>query len=361
MKQPEIALLISTYQRSAHLRRALESIALQREVDGLLEVVVTDDGSTDETAEIVAEFARRTPFRVGFTTHPHGGFQLAKCRNEGARASTAPYLLFLDGDCVLPRDHVRKHLDHRRPNTVMAGDCARLEEEPSSRVTLEIVRGGAFAEWAPANELKRLRKADRSSRFYQLIRHPTKPKLIGNNVGIWRRDYERVNGYDENYVGWGCEDDDLRHRLRRAGIKIASILRWTHTYHLWHPNVASMPANWKDGQNVRYLLRNGRLTQCRDGLKKRSLDDLAIRVVGSPAAGHPVAEWLQRRFDRGTSGPRPEVEILMLPGSGAFSGRADCNVLIAVDPAQTKAVKNAHLVLHPRCGEEVEQALAAVA
>ncbi len=359
MNQPQIALLISTYQRPAHLRRALESVALQSDVDGLLEVVVTDDGSTDETASIVSEFARRAPFRVGLTTHEHGGFQLARCRNEGARASTAPYLLFLDGDCILPRDHVRKHLDHRRPNTVMAGDCVRLEEETSECVTLDVIRMGAFTAWAPAGELKRLRKADRSARFYRLIRHPTKPKLIGNNVGIWRRDYERVNGYDENYQGWGCEDDDLRHRLRKAGIGIASILRWTHTFHLWHPNVASMPANWKDGANVRYLLRPGRLTQCRNGLHKRSVDELAIRLVGKPTESHPVADWLRGRFGMSPGAVRPEVEILV--GDGRFSGRADCNVLIAVDPAHASTVKGAHIVLHPQSGDEVEQALARVA
>jgi glycosyltransferase involved in cell wall biosynthesis len=359
MNQPEIALLISTYQRPAHLRRALESVALQQGVDGQMEVVVTDDGSTDETANIVSEFAARVPFRVGFTTHEHGGFQLARCRNEGARSSSAPYLLFLDGDCVLPRDHVRKHLDHRRPNTVMAGDCARLDEEPSARVTLEVIQRGEFTAWAPDSELKRLRKADRSARFYRLIRHPTKPKLIGNNVGIWRRDYERVNGYDENYHGWGCEDDDLRHRLRKAGVQIASILRWTHTYHLWHPNVASMPAHWKDGANVRYLLRPGRLTQCRNGLHKRSVDELAIRIVARTTESHPVADWLRGRFGIGTSVERPEVEILV--GEGRFSGRADCNVLIAIDPAHTSAVKGAHLVLHPQTGDEVERALAGVA
>ncbi len=110
MSPPEIALLMSTYQRPAHLRRALESIALQQGVEGRMELVVTDDGSTDETPQIVAEFARRVPFRVGFTTHEHTVFRLSRCRNEGAKASQAPYLLFLDGDCILPRDHVWQHL-----------------------------------------------------------------------------------------------------------------------------------------------------------------------------------------------------------------------------------------------------------
>jgi glycosyltransferase involved in cell wall biosynthesis len=354
--------LMSTYQRPAHLRRALESIALQEGVDGRMELVVTDDGSTDETASIVAEFASRAPFRVGFTTHPHTEFRLSRCRNEGVRASTAPYLLFLDGDCILPRDHVRKHLEHRRPNTVMAGDCCRLEREVSERVTLDVIHSGEFTQWGPASEIKRLKKVDRSSRFYRLIRHPTKPKLIGNNVGIWRRDYERVNGYDENYQGWGCEDDDLRHRLRRAGIGIVSILRWTYTFHLWHPNVASMPAEWKDGQNVKYLLRKGRLTRCRNGLEKRSLDDLAIRVVSDDVQAHPIVDWARRRFRSAANHPRPEVEILLLPGRGRFSGKADCNVLVALDPIATSdpQARRAHLTINA-AADDLEQALAAVA
>jgi glycosyltransferase involved in cell wall biosynthesis len=348
MSAPEIALLMSTYQRPRHLRLALESVALQEGVLEQMELVVTDDGSTDETADIVAQFARRAAFRVGFTTHPHTTFRLSRCRNEGARATTAPYLLFLDGDCILPRDHVRTHLKRRRSGTVMAGDCVRLDEATSRQITVHAVRSGDFEHWAPRHELKRLAKLDRTARFYRLIRHPTKPKIIGNNVGIWRSDYERVNGYDENYEGWGCEDDDLRHRLRRAGVQIASILRWTHTYHLWHPPDTTMPARWREGANISYYLRKGRLTRCRNGLAKRSLDEVDIRVVGFPDIPHPLAQQVESRFGtkRGGGG---EVEIVLLPGPGRFSGRADCNVLVALEPAALRSplMKKAHVTIGP--------------
>src|SRR3954471_7635786 len=98
MSQPEIALLMSTFERPRHLRLALESIARQSGVEGRMELVVTDDGSTDETPEIVRDFAASVNFPVEFTTHPHTTFQLARGRNEGVRASRAPYILFLDGD-----------------------------------------------------------------------------------------------------------------------------------------------------------------------------------------------------------------------------------------------------------------------
>ncbi len=373
MSEPEIALLLSTYQRPHHLRRALESIALQRDVAGKIELVVTDDGSTDETPAIVAEFARKAPFPVGFTTHPHSTFRLSRCRNEGVRASRAPYLLFLDGDCVLPPDHVRLHLAHRRPGCVMAGDFCRLDQATSERVSLEVVRSGEYQQWAPASELRRLRKQDRAARFYRLIRHPRKPKLIGNNVGIWRADFERVNGYDENFEGWGCEDDDLRCRLHASAVQIASILRWTHTYHLWHPTDVTAPATWKQGANVDYFLRKGRLSRCRNGLHKRELEDLSIRIVGYTSRPQEVARLVEGRIG-GKPADAPEVEILFLPGEGRFSGRAECNVLVALDsqPIPARLERAAHLKITPTADqaagphaaftpERFQQALAAVA
>jgi glycosyltransferase involved in cell wall biosynthesis len=373
MSEPEIALLMSTYQRPDHLRRALASIALQQGVDGRFELVLTDDGSTDETPRIVEQFGRSVSFKVGFTTHPHSTFRLSRCRNEGVKASRAPYMLFLDGDCILPSDHVRVHLERRKPGCVMAGDCCRLDCESSARVTPEVIRSGEFQNWAPDDELRRLRKRDRASRFYRLIRHPRKPKLIGNNVGIWRTDYERVNGYDENFQGWGCEDDDLRCRLRKSGVRIESILRWTRSYHLWHPTDITAPSSWKQGPNVTYFLRKGRLTRCRNGLEKRTLEDLSIRVVGRSSRPNLVARLLRGRFGA-KSAARPEVELLFLPGEGRFSGQAECNVLVALEPEAVASplARQAHVTIGPFSPvgsnrpsdfppDQFEQALAAVA
>ena len=61
-----------------------------------------------------------------------------------------------------------------------------------------------------------------------------RPRLTGCNIALWRDDYERVNGFDENFVGWGLEDRDLQVRLGRLGLRFRSIVLATAPCHLWH-------------------------------------------------------------------------------------------------------------------------------
>jgi len=345
---PEIALLISSYQRPDHLRRALLSIALQQSADCPIEVVVTDDGSTDETPDVVRRFAQSVSFPVQFTTHPHAAFQLARCRNEGVAASTAPYILFLDGDCILPPDHVAVHLARRRPGIVMAGDCARLDEQTSARVNEAAIRSGEFTHWASPEEIKRLKRLMRRAARHRWHWRPRKPDLTGNNVGIWRTDYERVNGYDENFVGWGAEDDDLGRRLRRAGVRVRSILRWTYTYHLWHPTEQSKPDIPHLGPNASYMRREGKLIRCRNGMTKRPLEQLRWKVVGGPPPTM-FRKSLPATAAHAGDVP-PEVEIAFSPGAAKFSGRAECNVLVVLEdtPATKRLARDAHILVANR-------------
>lgn len=88
---PDIALCIVTYQRPRNLAMVLESIAVQQGVrPEQMELVVSDDGSTDETPKVVEDFGRRVSFPVKFITHQHLTFQAARCRNAAAAATKAP-------------------------------------------------------------------------------------------------------------------------------------------------------------------------------------------------------------------------------------------------------------------------------
>jgi GT2 family glycosyltransferase len=274
------------------------------------EVVITDDGSDEETLRVVDDFASFSGFPTLLTTHPHDGFQLARCRNDGVRASHAPYLLFLDGDCVLPADHVAWHLRYRQPGMAIAGDCIRLSREVSDQVTLDVIRSGKFQDWGSDDEYRRLRRRHRSTFLYRWIPHPRKPTLIGNNIGLWRADYERVNGFDEEFRGWGCEDDDFSRRLRRVGVKIRSILRDTRTFHLWHPVDVTAPKSWKEGLNVARLMQD-RPAVCQRGLVDslgRTSDTAASPAAASPAASLPISQGAGARLPQVNAAPRKHEE-----------------------------------------------------
>ena len=265
----DIAVIISTFERPGHLERCLASLAVQEGVADRFEVVVTDDGSRDKTLQILTTLARHVAFPLRFTTHKHGGFRLARCRNEGVAASTAPYILFTDGDCILPRDHLRQHLAARRLGWVVGSDCARLDEATSARIDTGAILHGDIERFVPRSESRRIRLKGLRAKAYQWAHVPMRPRLSGNNIALWRDDYEQINGFDEQFIGWGLEDRDLQCRLARLGRRVNSILLTTAPIHLWHPPAPSFARNNVGTRNLDYFKSlHARPMRCVDGLVK---------------------------------------------------------------------------------------------
>ena len=329
---PTLSLIVNTYQKPRHLSLVRESIVLKQHVAGHMEVIVTDDGSTDETPAIVAAYAATAPFPVRLITQPHDGFRLAQVRNRGARIATGDFLLFLDGDCILPRDHVAAYLGRRRPGTAQLGYCARLPKEALSSLVPGRLGAIDLVSLAPRAERRLLAQRHRKAAWHSLVRHPSKPRLAGGNFGVWRADFQRVNGFDERFVGWGQEDDDLGLRLRSSGVRLESILDRTFSLHVWHPSDPSATARWRDGANVTYFLRRGRLAFCRQGLVPRPVesvlwglpDDLRTTALGGPLA-HLLAGARHAR-----PGEPCEIDIVIRPGNGRFLRPAECRLVLAL-------------------------------
>jgi glycosyltransferase involved in cell wall biosynthesis len=350
MGTPDLAIIVTSYQMPWHVRRVLESIRAQR-TSRKLEVVVADDGSTDETPRMVAEFAAAAPFPVRFVTHPHTDFHAARCRNDGVRNSSAPRMLFVDGDCLLPPDHAEQHLQAAQPSTVTCSYCVRMEEAVSPHATIEAVRAGKFVEWATAEQRSTLRHMHYKALWYTAIGHSTKPAFRSGNFSLARSEFERINGFDENFLGWGCEDDDFGRRLRAADIRLLSIINRTYVYHLWHPPAPTRPLRWKQGGNVAYFQRPIRLTRCVNGLLPRAPSDLTVRLADDTAGGKRLLSLLQAHgWTVETSRrARTDLELLCFPGRGRFTARTDCRVLAFFDESLYGRVDSpaAHVVLSP--------------
>lgn len=236
MPPTRISVIIPSFNRPDYLRRVLLSLAAQsRLVD---EVVISDDGSSVDVPAALASVLPELPFPVHFVRQPDEGFRAAKCRNNGIRAATGDYLIFGDQDIVLDRRYVETFARHLRPREFLVGYPARLDAAETARVTDEMVRAGTAAQLASPRERWLVRKQFLKDRWYRLLHglrlRPIGPKLRSGVFGAWRGDLLEVNGFDEEYRGWGGEDDNLGARLHRAGIRGRNVFPRVATVHLYH-------------------------------------------------------------------------------------------------------------------------------
>jgi GT2 family glycosyltransferase len=279
-----ITVIVSAYERPKHLWLNLLGLSQQTVCPG--EIIVADDGSGEEVRSVAKRFASESKTRVVHVWQPHEDYRLARSRNNAIRAARGEYLVFIDQDCIASPDFVAAHVTGRRLGVFRAGWCVFLDEERSARLTEEAIRNGQFEGLATADEMKTLRKMQRKDNFYAFFRRRLrpikfKPKLRGGNFSIHKADLEKVNGFDENYVGWGQEDDDLGRRLYLAGIIGESVVASAITFHLHHSPPADAAARWRDGRNVEYFLRKDVPPFAENGLKKKGggqPEDVVVRT-----------------------------------------------------------------------------------
>jgi len=230
MRPAQISLIISTYESPGALDQVLRGVQRQTAMPG--EILLADDGSGVATRELIAQWQQKLPVPVRHIWHEDLGFRKTIILNKSLAAATGDYIVLLDGDC-LPHD--RFMADHARLAErnfwVQGRRCFVLEKfaaEFSPGVT-PVLR------WMVGGRITGLPKAVRLP--FPLVRRNTAQRgIIGCNMGFWRDDLLAVNGFDEEYTGWGIgEDSDVGTRLYNLGRPRKFIYGHALVYHLNHP------------------------------------------------------------------------------------------------------------------------------
>jgi validoxylamine A glucosyltransferase len=227
---PAVSVVIPTYNRQDLLRRTLESLAAQRFDLNLLQVIVSDDGSSDATAEVARSFAGK--LRLEYHFQPDEGIRAAAARNNGARLATAPVVIFLDTGVLAGPDLVSAYLaEHRnqpygvRGPAVLGYTYGYNIFEPYQGLE-EILARCTPSE---AHDLLRdearfrdMRHRDFERFEFDLSRMLTPWVFFWTmNVSVRTADFRAVGGFDEGYRNWGGEDVDLGWRLACHGVHFA--------------------------------------------------------------------------------------------------------------------------------------------
>jgi len=199
------------------------------------EIIIADDGSGGATQDVIAAFLAGTPVAARLVSQPHQGFRAARLRNLAIATCSADYLVFIDGDMLLHPEFVADHLRQARRGFYTQG----VRVQTSERLTRALLAGAASwpMPWSRGVGLLRRAYLIHSPRIAALGRR------LGNrlvalkscNQGFWRDDLVRVNGFDEDFVGWGPEDKELCARLEHAGIRRQTLLGGGIACHLRHP------------------------------------------------------------------------------------------------------------------------------
>jgi glycosyltransferase involved in cell wall biosynthesis len=238
-----VSLIICTRNRAAHLRETLEAMRVVELPKGMaVELVVVDNGSTDDTPQIV-QSACISSVTVRRVTEPRQGLDHA--RNRGLLASHGDVLVFVDDDVRPRRDWLARLIAPLLADEadVVAGGVVLASEV--DRPWFEACHRGALA------STERLEQPDGK---------PDKPgPMIGANMAFHRRVLERVPAFDPaldaGALGFGGETL-FWHQLKRAGYRAVSRLDAVVEH---HPDTSRLDrpsfleAAWKYGLGRAYV------------------------------------------------------------------------------------------------------------
>lgn len=234
-----ISILLATYNWPQALKLCLESLATQ--TDHHFEIIIADDGSTDNTKRLIETIKASHPISIKHLWQDDQGFRKTKILNQAIAAAHGNYLVFLDGDCIVQPDFVAEHRKLAQKGYLVTGSRVLLSESLTTELLTwpnwsfqkfyssllgRRLNGGINKYWP-----LKIKLGDGSWRDYKQF---VWRRIKGCNMACWKADAEAINGFDETMTGWGHEDADFVFRLQHHGIKRKSGSWSTEVLHLFH-------------------------------------------------------------------------------------------------------------------------------
>lgn len=190
--QSAISVIIPTYNNGPVLAEALRALQRQTLDQDEMDLVIVDDGSTDGTASIAAEFSGQLKHRYIW----HQNLGAAAARNHGASVAKSELLLFLDSDVVSDRTLVHEHIQcHGQHDRALIIGPTRSVPAGSGGLFFDVMGESLF-----------------SCDLGDLPRSVTFQQVLSRNLSLHRTAFLEIGGFDEGFPRSGFEDIDFAYR-----------------------------------------------------------------------------------------------------------------------------------------------------
>lgn len=262
-----VSLLISTYNWHKALDLCLKSILRQTVFPE--EIIIADDGSTQETKQIIDKFRTIYSGKIKHIWHEDSGFKLAEIRNKGLLEATGDYIVQIDGDVILHPNFIEDHKNFAKENSFIKGRRSMIGKEK----TEELLNQNSVSISFLSKDLKRREHGIRIAFYNSLFSSKEENSadgVMGSNMAFWRKDFVKANGYNNGLKGWGAEDKELAQRFVNLGLKKRKLKFAGIQYHLFHNE--SDKSKHDAQMEVIEALKSSKKTRCENGLEETSKD-----------------------------------------------------------------------------------------
>lgn len=223
------SIIIPTHNRSRDLINALNHLILQIIPKNKYEIIVINDGSIDNTREVVAEFMRQhSDYDIKYFYQKNAG--PSKARNLGIKESKGEIIFFTDDDCTVPPNWMETLLSglKKHPNAIGAGGWYLPPESDMEKTAGFWQRRSAhyFAHEVLTNPFRQYEILSNDPfRCFGFSAFNTA------NICYKKSVLEKVGGFKEDFYWPGAEDNELAFRILIAGHSLLYIPFYITHYH----------------------------------------------------------------------------------------------------------------------------------
>ena len=258
----KVSLIITTYNSSDFLEIVLKSIFYQTYKPD--EIIIADDGSKKEEVNKNKNNLEKLNLPYKYIWQKDNGFRAALIRNKAVLASKGDYIIGIDGDMILHPAFIEDHIKNAKKNHYIQGGRVLITQNKTKQILQTKKTNISFF----SKGIKNRKNAIHSyilSKMFSKVKNTLKG-VKTCNFSMFKEDILKINGFNNEFIGWGREDSEFLARFLNNGGKRFNLKFNAIAFHLYHKEShKKIPSK---NETILKETIEKKITICKNGIKQ---------------------------------------------------------------------------------------------